>query len=142
MLCVCVFVCVCVCRKFNKTIEILQGDIEALENEKTAAEKKLDQESKNAMLADTTTTTTRRLRGASFGNALGLRERRSGAEGAGGAPQQGALPSLDGAASPLLLARVCMYRAEGLTLCLCVYVYSSISRDRLCAVFLCFMCAG
>ena len=98
--------CICnVCRKFKKTIEILQGDIETLESEKMMAERKLDQESKKAILAETSTTS-RRLRGSSFGNALGLREGRGGAEGAVGAPQQGAQPSMDGAASPLLLARV------------------------------------
>ena len=96
----------CVCRKFNKTIEILQGDIESLENDKQAMERRLDQESKNTMLADTTS---RRLRGSSFGNVFGLREQqqeRSGGEGAAGEVQQGA-PSVEGEASPLLLARVC-----------------------------------
>ena len=102
-----VCVCVCVCRKFNKTIEILQGDIEALENDKLAAERKLDQETQKAMRVDTPST--RRLRGASFGNTLGLQEGRSGAEGAAGAQQPGAQQaSVDAAAaSPLLLARVC-----------------------------------
>ena len=99
--------CVCVCRKFNKTIEILQGDIETLENEKIAAERKLDQEAQKAMRVDTTST--RRLRGSSFGNALGLREMRGGAEGAAGAQQPGVqqAPVDAAAASPLILARVC-----------------------------------
>lgn len=102
-----VCVCVCLCRKFNKTIEILQGDIEILENEKMAAERKLDQEAQKAMRVDTTST--RRLRGSSFGNALGLREMRGGAEGAAGSQQPGAqqAPVDAAAASPLILARVC-----------------------------------
>lgn len=94
-----------VCRKFNKTIEILQGDIEGLENDKLALERKLDQESKKSMLADTTTG--RRLRGSSFGSAFGLQrpKERSG-EGAPGAHQEGAQPPVGVSASPLLLARV------------------------------------
>ena len=96
----------CICRKFKKTIEILQEDIESLENDKMAIERKLDQESKKTMLADTATT--RRMRGASFGNAFGLqrKEERRGGEGAAGEQQEGAQPPVDGAASPLLLARV------------------------------------
>lgn len=100
---------VCINRMFNKTIEILQGDIESLENDKLAIERRLlEQESKKMMLADTTS---RRLRGSSFGSAFGLREQeRRGGDGAAGEQQQGALPSsLEGAASPLLLARVSMY---------------------------------
>lgn len=93
------------CRRFNKTIEILQGDIESLENDKLALERKLDQESKKSILAETTTG--RRLRGSSFGNAFGLQrpaERRG--EGAAGAQQEEAQPPVGGQASPLLLARV------------------------------------
>ncbi len=43
------------CRKFSKTIEILQGDIEALENDKAALEKRLDHQTKKTMLSDVTT---------------------------------------------------------------------------------------
>ena len=39
-------------RKFNKTIEILQGDIEALETDKYEIEKKLDQQTRKGMVPD------------------------------------------------------------------------------------------
>ena len=93
------------CRKFNKTIEILQGDIESLENDRQALERRLDQEAKKSMLADPTS---RRMRGSSFGNTFGLQrpgEDRRGDEAAD-AQQEGAGTAVDGAASPLLLARV------------------------------------
>ena len=109
--------CLCVCRKFNKTIEILQEDIETLENEKVAAERKLDQEAQKAIRAETPST--RRLRGASFGNPLGLREGRGGGEGAVGAQQPvgaqqaSADPAAAATASPLVLARVCATHSVG-----------------------------
>lgn len=40
------------CRKFNKTIEILQGDIESLETDKSEMEKKLDQQARKSMMPD------------------------------------------------------------------------------------------
>ena len=40
-------------RKFNRTIEILQGDIENLESDKLSLEKKLDLQTKKTMLSDT-----------------------------------------------------------------------------------------
>ena len=42
------------CRKFNKTIEILQGDIETLETDKSEMEKKLDQQTRKSMMPDIT----------------------------------------------------------------------------------------
>ena len=42
----------CTFRKFNKTIEILQGDIEALETDKNEMEKKLDQQTRKGMMPD------------------------------------------------------------------------------------------
>ena len=111
--------CVCRCRKFNKTIEILQGDIESLENDKQAMERRLDQESKKSMLPDTTG---RRMRGSSFGNAFGLqRSEGKRGEGATGAVQEGAQPPGDSAASPLLLARVgvCVHMHVYISSCVC-----------------------
>ncbi len=50
-------------RKFNKTIEILQGDIEALENDKTLLEKKVEIQSKRGILSDITVAGRRTLGG-------------------------------------------------------------------------------
>ena len=95
-------VCVCACRKFNKTIEILQGDIESLENEKLATEKRLDEESKKSMLGEPTVSTRRTRGAAAFGTTFGLQRE----DGATGAQQEGAQPPVSG--SPLALARVCV----------------------------------
>ena len=40
------------CRKFNKTIEILQGDIAALEDDKNSLAQKFEQQSKRSVLSD------------------------------------------------------------------------------------------
>ena len=104
-----------ICRKFNKTIEILQGDIEALETDKNEMEKKLDQQARKSMMPDIG----RRYgsRGSPFASPFGspfISRRVSGgvasgasdtAEGGEAAPgtgdqQQAALQN------PLLLARV------------------------------------
>jgi len=45
----CQLSCVAVCRKFEKAMDVLQGDIDALEQEKTQLTKKLDHQSKKAI---------------------------------------------------------------------------------------------
>ena len=104
-------------RKFNKTIEILQGDIESLENDKQALERRLNQEAKKTMLADTTSL---RVRPGRF-EMPRVGERRE--DGALRAEQGGAaLPATDEQASPLLLARVvcvCVWVGVGECVCVC-----------------------
>lgn len=97
-------------RKFNKTIEILQGDIEALENEKINLEKKLDQSKKTGLLADITVG--RRGRSSPFGSPFASRKGgvspsvSSEAGGAVSASGGDGGPSEQALQSPLLLARV------------------------------------
>ena len=101
------------CRKFKRTIEILQGDIEALEVDKNEMEKKLDQQTRKSMMPDITG---RRYgsRGSPFASPMGspfISRRVSGgmASGAGGEGQGGEAggDQLQAALqNPLLLARV------------------------------------
>ena len=104
------------CRKFNKTIEILQGDIESLETDKNEMEKKLDQQTRKGMMADVTG---RRLgpRGSPFSSPFSspfISRRVSSGMTAGGGTVAGAEGSDTAAVggdqqtlqSPLLLARV------------------------------------
>ena len=100
-------------RKFNKTIEILQGDIEALENEKLSLEKKLDQ-SKKTSLSDITVG--RRSRGSPFGSPFAARKTGITASVSASVVEVGGAVSVSAGVggdsaeqalqSPLLLARV------------------------------------
>ena len=45
-------VCVFFCRKFNRTIAILQNDIESLEEDKKSLAQKVEQQSKRSVLSD------------------------------------------------------------------------------------------
>ena len=112
----CTTVDVALCRKFNKTIEILQGDIEALETDKSEMEKKLDQQARKGMMADVTG---RRLgpRGSPYSSPFSspfISRRVSGGVAAGGGGTAAAEGSDTSVArgdqqmlqSPLLLSRV------------------------------------
>ena len=104
----------CLYRKFNKTIEILQGDIEALENDKCSLEKRVEQQSKRTVLSDITVAGRRTLGGkgspysSPFGSPYIARKEISGVRGGdGGAEGSGESVTLEQTLqTPLLLSRV------------------------------------
>lgn len=101
-------------RKFNKTIEILQGDIEALENDKSSLEKRVEQQSKRTVLSDITVAGRRTLGGkgspysSPFTSPFTVRKEASGVKSGNGGPDgSGEGVTLDQALqTPLLLSRV------------------------------------
>lgn len=109
-------VCVCVtiqCRKFNKTIEILQGDIESLETDKCSLEKKVELHSKRGVLSDITVAGRRTLGGkgspyhSPFSSPSVSRREESG--GVGGSVRSGGGEGVtlnNTLQTPLLLSRV------------------------------------